>query len=95
MTNRANLEILATLAPGKPLRVAIDLILRQGTGACIVSYRREPEKKPLSFPDTEAETAFAKQQHAQQRSGTDPLFACYARFANPVKSISSTSSTQF
>ena len=36
MTQRAHLEILRTLAPGKPLRVAIDLILRQGTGALIV-----------------------------------------------------------
>ena len=36
MTQRDNLEILRTLAPGKPLRVAIDLILRQGTGALIV-----------------------------------------------------------
>ena len=36
MTQRDSLEILRTLAPGKPLRVAIDLILRQGTGALIV-----------------------------------------------------------
>ena len=36
MTQRDNLEILRALAPGKPLRVAIDLILRQETGALIV-----------------------------------------------------------
>jgi diadenylate cyclase len=36
MTHRNSLEILRSLAPGKPLRVAIDLILRQGTGALIV-----------------------------------------------------------
>ncbi|MCJ7726105.1 MAG: DNA integrity scanning diadenylate cyclase DisA [Acidimicrobiia bacterium] len=36
MTQRAHLEILRALAPGTPVRVAIDLILRQGTGALVV-----------------------------------------------------------
>ncbi|MBU1866069.1 MAG: DNA integrity scanning diadenylate cyclase DisA, partial [Actinobacteria bacterium] len=36
MTQREQLDILRTLAPGKPLRDAIDLILRQDSGALIV-----------------------------------------------------------
>ena len=36
MTQRDYLEILAALAPGKPIRAAIDMIVRQETGALIV-----------------------------------------------------------
>jgi hypothetical protein len=50
-----------------------------------------PVIKPRSFPDIEAETAIAKLPYMHKHSRAQSLFAYYALFANPVKSISNTS----
>jgi hypothetical protein len=49
-----------------------------------------PVIKPHSFPDIEAETAIAKPPYAHKRGRAHPWFAYFARFDNPVKSISNT-----
>jgi hypothetical protein len=47
--------------------------------------------KPHSFSGREAETATAKLPYAHNRIGAHPWVAYFARFANPVKSITNTS----
>jgi hypothetical protein len=66
----------------------------RGPDLAIFLASGNPVKKPHSFPDIEAETAIAKPPYAHKRSRAHPWFVYFALFANPVKSISNTSSVQ-